>query len=445
MSRNIIQGTRALTIAASIEEALLSGRLEARLPPIRELAAALHVSPVTVAAAYRLLRTRGLVVGGGRGGTRVRRTVPSAAFGTAAAHPLVDGVVDLASGTPDPDMLPSLAPALRELASPRLPDAALELPALASFAFTEFRSDGILPGPIAVTHGTLDAVERVLRDHTRPGDRVGVEDPAFPSLVDTLLSIGLSPEPIEIDQDGSTPEALNRALSSGVRVVIVSSRAQNPTGAVLGRERANELSRLLRRCPEVLVVEIDDLAAVAGVRATTLTVGRERWALVKSTAMFLGSELRLSVVTGDESTIARLRHRQSITAVWVPHVLQELALALWSDPSSGRRFARAAGLYAARRTALVDALAGHGIAAWGRSGFNVWIPVREETATVMGLATCGWAVCPGERFRQRTPPAIRVTTSVLDPHEAVRFAADLAAVVRPRAKASGRGARAGSG
>ena len=113
-------------------------------------------------------------------------------------------------------------------------------------------------------------------------------------------------------------------------------------------------------------------------------------------------------------------------------MLQNLALALWSDPSSGRLFARAAEVYAERRLTLIEALAAHNIEAHGRSGFNVWVPVREETAAVQALAERGWAVAAGERFGVQSPPAIRVTTSALLPVEAGRIAADLAASVRRR-------------
>ncbi len=38
----------------------------------------------------------------------------------------------------------------------------------------------------------------------------------------------------------------------------------------------------------------------------------------------------------------------------------------------------------------------------------------------------GWAVSPGERYRFRTPPGIRVTTTDLTPDEAQVLARDLA-------------------
>ena len=72
----------------------------------------------------------------------------------------------------------------------------------------------------------------------------------------------------------------------------------------------------------------------------------------------------------------------------------------------------------------------HGIAAHGASGVNVWIPLREEAHAVRALLDKGWAVMPGERFRLRSSPAIRVTTSALHPRDAARFAADLAEVLR---------------
>src|SRR4029450_2528365 len=136
------------------------------------------------------------------------------------------------------------------------------------------------------------------------------------------------------------------------------------------------------------------------------------------------------------TTIGPVQGRQAVNVRWVSHLLQNLALALWSDPSSGRLFARAAEVYAERRHALIEALAAHEIRAHARSGLNVWIPVREETATVQALAERGWAVAAGERFRLHSPPAIRVTTSALLPAEAKRFAADLAGAAPPPAPVS---------
>jgi DNA-binding transcriptional MocR family regulator len=434
MLRTGIRGRSAAAIASSIEQGLQSGRMAGgqRLPAIRTLAAALHVSPVTVAAAYRLLRSRGLTAGNGRRGTTLRVATAVPPTPVSREHQ-GEGLVDLASGNPDPAFLPlvnqvlrSFEPATRLYGGPPL------LSSLVAFASAEFESDGIACGSIAVTSGSLDAIERLLREHARAGDQIAVEDPTFPALLDLLASLGLTPLPFPIDDEGPQPELFERALAARVPAVVLSSRAQNPTGAAVSERRAADLRRILRRRPETLVIEIDDSAAVAGVPLLTLTAQLKYWAVVRSTSKWLGPDLRVAITTGDSTTIARLQRRQIVSVRWVSHLLQNLTLALWSDPLNGRLLARAAEVYTERRTALIHALVARNIQAHGRSGFNVWIPVREETATVQALAERGWAVAPGERFRLQSRPAIRVTTSALPPAEAARFAFDLEAATRPR-------------
>ena len=60
----------------------------------------------------------------------------------------------------------------------------------------------------------------------------------------------------------------------------------------------------------------------------------------------------------------------------------------------------------------------------------MWIPLAEEVATVQQLLERGWAVSPGERFRFRTPPGIRITTAALKPREAAELAAALRDIIR---------------
>jgi len=432
----LIRGATAADIADSIERQARSAEHDEQLPTIRELAASLHVSPVTVAAAYRLLHSRGLAAGHGRRGTRLHaHSAPQ--LPTLRSTRAVDGVLDLATGNPDPALLPSIDAALRGLrADTHLYGDPAELRALIAFATAEFEADGIPAAAVTVTSGALDAIERVLREHTRAGDRVVVEDPTLPAFLDLIASLGLTPHPCAIDQEGLLPDAFDRALSPQTKAVMVTPRAQNPTGATMSKRRAGDLARLLRGRSRVVVIEIDPVGPVSGSPMVTLTdPPPEHWASIKSTSKFLGPDLRVAVIAGDATTIARVERRQALGVRWVSHLLQRLTLTLWSDPSSGRRFARAADVYALRRQALIDALTAHKITAYGRSGLNVWIPVREETATVQALAERGWGVAAGERFRLRSAPAIRVTTSALVPDEAQRFAADFAAALRSRAAA----------
>ncbi len=406
----------------------------ANLPPVRALARALGLSAATVAAAYRTLRARGIAAGAGRRGTRViaRPPVPD------DPAPLPPGRRDLASGNPDPRLLPPLRSHLARLRSaPTLYGQPADLPALLRAAAGALGRDGIPAAHLAVMGGALDAIERVLQAHLRPGDAVAVEDPGYTGVLDLLAALGLVPRPVPVDDSGPLPEAVDAALRGGARAFILTPRAQNPTGAALDAARVRDIGRVLARHPEALVVEDDHAGPVAGAPARTVChASRARWAVVRSVSKWLGPDLRVAVAAGDAVTVARVRGRQGVGAGWVSHLLQDLVARLWTDPASEARLRRAAAAYEARRRALIDALAEEGIAAHGRSGLNVWIPVREEAAAVAHLAARGWAVRAGERYRMKSAPAVRVTVSALDPREARRLAGDLAASRAPRERIS---------
>jgi DNA-binding transcriptional MocR family regulator len=431
MSRN--DGKRAADIAATIERAMTDGtyRPGATLPPIRTLAHTLGVSPVTVAAAYRRLQQRGLVAAGGRRGTRVR-TPADAAMSLPPAGRSADDLIDLASGNPDPALLPPLETVLRDLPLRTwLYGDDPVLPSLAAFAADDFAADGVPPGPIGVFNGALDAIERLLRESVRSGDRIAIEDPGAPAVIDLIRTAGYIPEPIPIDEDGVDPGGLTAALVRGARALLITPRAHNPTGAALSPQRIGELRSLLRRHEELFVVENDPAGPIAGVPMHALAAdGRQRWAVVRSVSKFLGPDLRLAVATGDPLTMKRVLGRQALGVRWVSHLLQQIALSVWSNPASGRHLAHAADLYRQRRSAVVDALGARGVRAAARSGFNVWIGVRHEAAATQMLARRGWAVAAGEPFRLRSAPAIRVTTSALVAASADRFAADCAEALR---------------
>jgi DNA-binding transcriptional MocR family regulator len=152
--------------------------------------------------------------------------------------------------------------------------------------------------------------------------------------------------------------------------------------------------------------------------------------VIRSVSKVLGPDLRVAPMAGDALTISQVEGRQLLGSGWVSHLLQQAAANLWERPGTRELLARAARSYAERRTALVDQLAGFGIAAYGRSGLGVWIPLAEEVTAVQQLLERGWAVSAGERFRFLTPPGIRITTTTVDRHEAARLAAALRDIVR---------------
>lgn len=426
-----VRGSSASTIAADVEDAIRDGRLApgTQLPTVRAVAVQLGVSPTTVSAAYRTLRNRGFVSAHGRRGTQVSRRPPL----TAGAFPVVPpGLRDLAYGNPDPALLPSLGAAFKRVSrGPRLYGEAKNHPELLRLAAAQLAADKIPTEALAVFGGALDAIERVLQAWLRPGDRVAVEDPGYASIFDLLGALGLVPEPVGVDERGARPAEVERALGTGARALILTPRAQNPTGAAFDRERVRALTRALAAHPDVLVIEDDHAGPVAGAPALTLSAARTRWAVVRSVSKSLGPDLRLAIMAGDPTTIARVEGRQHLGAGWVSHVLQGLVAALWADPATEQKLETARRTYARRREALVRALGERGLTAYGATGMNVWIPVPEEARAVHALAAAGFAVRAGEPHRLRSAPAVRVTIATLRSKDAARVADVLAAAFAP--------------
>lgn len=344
------------------------------------------------------------------------------------AADLPPGVRDLASGNPDERLLPPLADALcRVDPSHKLYGGEAKLPELAAFARGDFDRDGV-GGEIAVTAGALEAIERLLQTELRPGDRVVVEDPSWPRIGDLVRALGLGVEPVPVDARGLDPEALSGALRGGARAVIMTPRGQNPTGAAVDPERGRELREVLARHPEALAIEDDYVAWVSGAPYVPLHAPSGRWAVVRSLSKVLGPDLRIALAAGDPLTVSRIEGRQRLGPGWVSHLLQRLAADVLQDGRTAPRLAEAERTYATRRQALVGALLQRGIEASGDSGIGVWIPLPDEAAVVRELLVQGWAVSPGERYRFRSRPGIRVTTAALEPDEAEALADALASL-----------------
>jgi DNA-binding transcriptional MocR family regulator len=427
-----ISGSGAKEIAASVERAIREGELSSGdpLPAVRTLAAQLGVSPTTVAAALADLRSRGLVVTRERSSSYVSWRPPIAGAWLGPVVPA--GVRDLASGNPDPDLLPDLAPLLRRMEPPgQLYGGDPVVPELLEPAQAELAEAGIAAGEIAVVSGALDGVERALQARLRPGDVVAVEDPGYAGLFDLLRALGLALRPVAVDGKGMVPAALAEAIDDGVAAVVVNPRGQNPTGASLDSRRVKELSGILDRAPDAMVVEDDHLGPIAGAPRLTLTAGRSVWAAARSVAKSLGPDLRLAVLAGDAQTISRVRGRQAVGPQWVSHLLQRLVAMLWADPDVAASLERAAEVYGERRERFVRLLADRGVEAAAPAGITVWVPVPGEAPVVGALLEQGWAVSPGAPYRLQSGSAIRVTVSTLREREAEDVATAIASALRP--------------
>ncbi len=435
--QKLIKPGPSVKLVAQFEQLVREGRIapEAQLPPVRDLARAIGVSPGTAAAAYQALRRQGVVTTDRRRGTRV---LPPSLQREYADQPAPPGTVDLQVANPDPRLLPNLKRIFAGIraASDSYTGNHLD-PNLAERMGASFEADGVNASRLVVICGATAAIYRSLRACLGPGDKVAVEDPGFNEHHASARSNSMIPVPVPIDDEGMLPEPLADAVRGGAKAVILTARCQSPTGAALSRARADELRNVLAGRPDVLVLIDDYVSLLADVRYhDCIGKDRSRWLVVRSFNKPVAPDLRVAVAAAGAEVADRLRREQWLADGWVSGYLQRTAAAALANRSVQASLARARQAYALRRTELLKALSERGIEARAATGLNVWVPVLDEAVVVRGLLELGWCVRAGARYRLRSPSAIRITITQLLPEQTVPLAEDLRSVL-----ANGRGDR----
>ena len=421
----------ARRIAAVIGRMITAGQLPvgARLPTVRELSARLGVSPTTVSEAWRSLADVGAIEARGRNGTFVRP--PTGPGGPRRYRRITEGPghfeLDLSSGTPDPSLLPDLGPVVSRVGKQSLTSSYLDHPVLPALEEELRRSWPFEPEAITVVDGAMDALDRVAQVVLRLGDRVVVEHPSFPPLLDLLDQLGCAIVPVDVDDDGPAVAGLRDALHDGaVRALFLQPRAQNPAGSRLTARRARALADLLAGTATVIVEDdhANDISA-----AELVSLGAHlpaRTVHIRSYSKSHGPDLRLAAVGGAGEVVTSVANRRRLGPGWSSRILQALLLELLQDPATPEVMATARAIYGRRRAIVSDALDAAGVAVSGSDGINLWMRVANERSAAVALATRGIGVAPGEPFLVRPDDDhLRVTVGLITgPDDRVATVAD---------------------
>ena len=421
---NAVTDRSARGVAAAVSRLVHDGELAAgtRLPTVRDLARVLGISPTTVSEAWSSLNRAGLIATRGRSGTvvlsgdrlraRLRYTHMAGILGGAPQ--------DLSTGVPDHDLLPDLTETLKEtlsrLGDMRLTTSYLDEPVLPALEDHLRSAWPYTAEQVTVVDGALDALDRVISLVVRFGDRVMVENPTFPPILDLLEQTGAHVIGLELDESGIVPASLEEALRHNPVALILQPRAHNPTGVSMTPERAAQLSGVLSGHPAVVIVEDDHAAGIAG--APTVSLGTHlpgRTVHIRSFAKSLGPDLRLAAVAGPADVISPLADRRMLGPGWSSRLLQHVLLGLLTSPGTTKLLDQAREEYARRRAAMLEALARHGATATADDGINLWLEVGDQQAALVSLAANAIAVAPGSPFEVTALPAphVRVTVGLV--------------------------------
>lgn len=402
-------------LAEAVSRAIGEGAIEAgaKLPPVRTVATELRLSPSTVNAAWQLLRRAGTIRTDGRRGTVVATPRGGGPGRYRAALRRTSGFgLDLSTGVPDPALLPPI-PALHGL-SPT-PTSYLDEPVLPSLAAL-LRERWPYPAErLAVFDGAMDAIDQVATALLRLGDLAVVENPCFPPLLDLLEVLGVPVAGVGTDAAGMLPEQLAAALTRRPAAVFLQPRALNPTGASWSPSRAAALAAVLAEHPEVYVVEDDSAGDLAFGEACSVGYYLPRQVVhVRSFSKSHGPDLRLAAVSGPATVLDPILERRLLGQGWTSRLLQRLLFSLLTDPASVAAVRAARDEYARRRRLISDGLRSAGVDLPDGEGINIWLPVADEQAALLSLASAGIGAAAGTAFTVGSgTPHLRVTVGLV--------------------------------
>ncbi|MFT4052356.1 MAG: PLP-dependent aminotransferase family protein [Microbacterium sp.] len=397
-------------LADGIRLLCLDNRIVARtgLPAERELAAALHVSRTTVAAAYRRLRESGHIESL-RGSGSV--TVPQGARepGRFASSP---DAIDLQQASPPawPGLAGLMTDAAAEAASlvarPGY-DVRGSL-ALRTAIAARYGSLGVptTPEQVIVTTGAQSAINLLAQVLLRRGDRALIETPTYPHAAEALRFAGarLVGVPVTTDHGWDLDRATQAFARTVPKLAYLMPRFQNPTGRSMDLTDEAAFDTAAARSGSTLIVDdtiaevaIDEtpagLAFAGAPAADVIRVG--------SLGKTVWGGLRIGWIRAESRLVARLIAARPPRDLGTPEFEQAVAVrALARMPEI---LTQRAQLLRNGRDALVQALA-RDLPAWRvpvvAGGLSLWVRLDAPLGSGLVLAARreGVYLSGGSRF-----------------------------------------------
>lgn len=405
--RGIALETRALIRAGALP-------VGTKLPPIRDLAFALGVSPATISEAWSELRRQKIISGRGRNGTWVsgdRFVSKPNRLGSSGHYGA--GILNLTAAVPDVRLLPPLAEAMAYGASAQNLNSYERSRILPELEEEVRKTWPYEPEAFLATNGGYNAVYTLVHALLPAGASVAIENPTGMRLLDILEDRGVRIVPVQCDSEGPLPAALEAAMKSRPAAFIFQPRLHSVTGQSVSRRRLDALAEVLRET-DALIVEDDGVGDIS--EAPRHSLGARfpgRVIHILSFSKTHGPDLRLAVLSSSRAIIDQIQSYRSFSSGWTSRILQGATAWLLRDPATQASVDRARALYRERHANLVDALHQRGVEAMHGAGLCAWVPVASEPFAMVTLAAHGIAVHPGAKFSILPTYHLRVATATL--------------------------------
>lgn len=383
-----------------IATAIVTGELTAgtALPAHRTLASELEVSVGTVTRAYDLLQRRGLARSERGRGMFVPATAPTRA-------PRIDLSVNLPPPILTTTMLSNLMSRVAgavevEQFNSYAPLAGLpEHRASLARALSEGREITVNPDNLIITNGAQHGIFIALA--TLPEGPIAIEAMSYPGALRAARTMERKLVAVDMDDEGVTPEALQRALSQDPvpRALYLMPSLQNPTGATMSAARREEIVAIA--CEHDIFLIEDDVYSVFAPRdlPTLAQLAPERVLHIGSLSKSLAPGLRIGYLIAP-------RDRVEVCTTWVQatqsmaNPVSALLMAQALHEGLTKSIAQSVRLEARRRTEIARSLLGRHMAPQDHAGLHVWLPMAKARArdVVLAAARLNITLAPPEAF-----------------------------------------------
>ncbi|MFD2368283.1 PLP-dependent aminotransferase family protein [Pseudoduganella sp. GCM10020061] len=430
-------------LSARIDERVL--RPGARLPSIRQFAAAHGISTFTTVASYDRLVAHGYLESR-RGAGFFVRARPGTAQGPA---PSADGGVlrpplDVSwlvrnmfsqshhtkpgTGLLPQDWLdaPLLSHALRAvsrqhgsvLLSYGVPQGFLPLRQQLQLKLEELEI-AANPSQLVTTVGVTQALDLVAREFTRPGDTVLVDDPGWFMAFAAFASMGLNVVGVPRLADGPDIGQLEQlATRHKPRLYIVNSVLHNPTSTSMSAAKAFQLLRIAGE-HGITVVEDDvycDLLA-PGQQVTRLAAldQLQRVIYLGGFSKTLSANLRVGFIAASEEHARRLAERKLLATLTTSEVGERVIYKILSEGLYRKHADRLRTRLDAVRTRTVRMAERCGLLPEGApsAGMFLWVDAGRDTGELaLSAHAQGILMAPGALFSPARQPSTRMRLNV---------------------------------
>lgn len=276
------------------------------------------------------------------------------------------------------------------------------------------------PGQIIVTSGATDALNLVILSFLRtPGERVLVEQPCQPVLIDRMLSCGLDFAHVPRQADGPDLDVLRAMCQEHrPRYFFCNSALHNPTGGYLAPHKAFQILRLAEEF-NLTIVEDDtysDLVPQTGGAAATRLASLDqlqRVIYIGSFSKTLAPGLRVGHLAASPERIEWMATYRALNCLATNSLAERTVYRLLSEGNYRHHCEQLRAKLADARPHVADALReiGMSIEHEPDSGLFLWADLGagvDAFAVAQRLLEQGHLLAPGQLFSGAHPSHLRL-------------------------------------